>query len=306
MVKIKAARVPGSKNKKKFKGKKVATTPKRGSKVMLKRKFKSSGKGTAGSQVKGSDARLKIISRSRSNIVDARDKLVSLAKGSDARQKLVKIRNLKEGKVSYITQDLLKIQLIIVWSPNYSFQSDYYILLLQLDVKTTAGGAITITKTTKGQVVLTTKKKATPGSPKKLTNTSMQATNLPGQKNVRRNVGQGGVVSLSTKPKQESTFKSTVRGRGSTLSRNNGAQARSGSTVGGRPVQMARDRAARNEIQLSPRKLTRTIKGELSDAAKLDMELLNTRVNPVSNVKSAVLVSCCQLKLSPPILLRIV
>ena len=113
MVKIKAARVPGSKNKKKFKGKKVATTPKRGSKVMLKRKFKSSGKGTAGSQVKGSDARLKIISRSRSNIVDARDKLVSLAKGSDARQKLVKIRNLKEGKVSYITQHLLKIELII-------------------------------------------------------------------------------------------------------------------------------------------------------------------------------------------------
>ena len=112
MVKIKAARVPGSKNKKKFKGKKVATTPKRGSKVMLKRKFKSSGKGTAGSQVKGSDARLKIISRSRSNIVDARDKLVSLAKGSDARQKLVKIRNLKEGKVSYIAQHLLKIGLI--------------------------------------------------------------------------------------------------------------------------------------------------------------------------------------------------
>ena len=112
MVKIKAARVPGSNNKKKFKGKKVATTPKRGSKVMLKRKFKSSGKGTAGSQVKGSDARLKIISRSRSNIVDARDKLVSLAKGSDARQKLVKIRNLKEGKVSYITQHLLKIELI--------------------------------------------------------------------------------------------------------------------------------------------------------------------------------------------------
>ena len=113
MVKIKAARVPGSKNKKKFKGKKVATTPKRGSKVMLKRKFKSSGKGTAGSQAKGSDARLKIISRSRSNIVDARDKLVSLAKGSDARQKLVKIRNLKEGKVSYITQHLLKIELIL-------------------------------------------------------------------------------------------------------------------------------------------------------------------------------------------------
>ena len=113
MVKIKTARVPGSKNKKKLKGKKVVTTPKRGSKVMLKRKFKSSRKGSAGSQGKGSDARLKIISRNRSKVVDARDKLVSLAKGSDARQKLVKIRNLKEGKVSHITQPLLKIWIII-------------------------------------------------------------------------------------------------------------------------------------------------------------------------------------------------
>ena len=118
MVKIKAARVPGSKNKKKFKGKKVATTPKRGSKVMLKRKFKSSGKGTAGSQVKGSDARLKIISRSRSNIVDARDKLVSLAKGSDARQKLVKIRNLKTPPPPS-TQTLITHNALLLKLPNF-------------------------------------------------------------------------------------------------------------------------------------------------------------------------------------------
>ena len=45
------------------------------------------------------DARLKIIANNRSKVVDARDKLASLAKKTDARQKLQKIRNLKEGKV---------------------------------------------------------------------------------------------------------------------------------------------------------------------------------------------------------------
>ena len=45
------------------------------------------------------DARLKIIAKNRSKVVDARDKLASLAKKTDARQKLQKIRNFKEGKV---------------------------------------------------------------------------------------------------------------------------------------------------------------------------------------------------------------
>ena len=52
------------------------------------------------------DARLKIIAKNRSHMTDARDKLASLAKTTDARQKLVKIRNLKQGKVR---QKLLKI-----------------------------------------------------------------------------------------------------------------------------------------------------------------------------------------------------
>jgi len=249
MVKIKQGRVPVFKNKKKAQGSKLGT-PRSGSKTMLKKRFKGgSAKSPGGPQGRGSDARLKIISRNRSKVVDARDKLVSLAKGTDARQKLVKIRNLKEGK---------------------------------LDVKTTKGGAITITKTTKGQVVLTTKKKVANGSPKKTANLSTQARNLPlsSNKNVMRNVGRGGVVSLSTKPKQESTFKGQGQGRAGALLRDNGAQQRSASTVGGRPVLMARDRGARDDRQLSPRKLTRTIKGELSEAAKLDMELLSTRVNP--------------------------
>ena len=100
MVKIKPARVPVFKNKKKIQGKKVGTPRSGNKKAMLKRRFKGgSVKATGGPNAKGSDARLKIISRNRSKVVDARDKLVSLAQGSDARQKLVKIRNLKEGKV---------------------------------------------------------------------------------------------------------------------------------------------------------------------------------------------------------------
>ena len=49
------------------------------------------------------DARMKIIANNRSKVVDARDKLASLAKKTDARQKLQKIRNLKEGKVKRAT-----------------------------------------------------------------------------------------------------------------------------------------------------------------------------------------------------------
>jgi len=238
--------VPASKNNKKAQAfrKKKGLKAKSNNKTMLTRKFRSgSAKSPGGAKVTGGDARLKIISKNRSKVVDARDKLVSLAKTSDARQKLVKIRNLKEGK---------------------------------LDVKTTKGGAITITKTTKGQVLLTTKKNESAAT-KKSTNPSIQSRNLStSNKNVTRNVGRGGVVSLSTRPKQESTF----RGNASTRGRGNTAQSRPSSTVGGRPVLTARDRETRDNRQLSPRKLTRTIKGELSEAAKLDMELLNTRVNP--------------------------
>ncbi len=50
--------------------------------------------------MKGRDARLKIISKNRAGISDAREKLVKLAHGGgDARKKLEKIRNLKAGKV---------------------------------------------------------------------------------------------------------------------------------------------------------------------------------------------------------------
>jgi len=48
------------------------------------------------------DARLEIIKKKRSKVVDARDKLGEIARSTDAREKLQKIRNLKEGKVMLV------------------------------------------------------------------------------------------------------------------------------------------------------------------------------------------------------------
>ena len=79
--------------------------PRSGPRKMLKGRFK--GPALKLGAANGSDARLKIISKNRSKLVDARDKLVSLAKGSDARQKLVKLRNLREGKVCLLMDQLM-------------------------------------------------------------------------------------------------------------------------------------------------------------------------------------------------------
>lgn len=48
------------------------------------------------------DARLNIIQKRRSQIVDARDRLGQLARGTDARDKLKRIRLIKQGKVTII------------------------------------------------------------------------------------------------------------------------------------------------------------------------------------------------------------
>merc|ERR1711936_754733 len=78
------------------------------------------------------DARNVLHAKSRKEMLatDARNKLAKIAKGVDARQKLEKIRNLKEGK---------------------------------FDVKKTKQGGITIVTTTQGQIQLTTKKKSQNG-----------------------------------------------------------------------------------------------------------------------------------------------
>ena len=64
------------------------------------KKFASVQSRLGGGVKAGGDARLKIIAKNRSKVTDARDKLGLLAKTTDARQKLEKIRNLKQGKVT--------------------------------------------------------------------------------------------------------------------------------------------------------------------------------------------------------------
>jgi len=204
-------------------------------KASNKNKAKASKGGGGGPKAaKGGDARLKIIARNRGKVRDARDKLVSLnhAAGVDARAKLTKIRNLKKG---------------------------------MLEQKTTAGGAITITKTTQGKTVLTTKKKAK----------SSSNNGTSSAKNVTKTVGRGGAITLKTKNKIRATLTGVARA--------SARAGQAGAAPGARRGQTTSNAASRKRPSAagSSRSLTRTIKGEMSEAARLDMELMNTRVDPV-------------------------
>jgi len=108
------------------------------------------------------DARNILHAKSRKQMLatDARDKLVKLAKDTDARQKLEKIRNLKEGK---------------------------------FDVKKTKQGGITIVTTTQGQIQLTTKKKSKNGG------SGTQVNRNKIGRNLKKSVNQTGKISLNTK-----------------------------------------------------------------------------------------------------------
>lgn len=199
----------------------------------------------------GADARFKIIAKNRGKVKDARDRLVSLnhASGVDARNKLTKIRNLKKG---------------------------------MLDVKTTAGGAITISKTTQGKTVLTTKKKT--GTPKK--NSGGGGSII--SKNVTKTVSRAGIVSLKTKNKTQATLTGVARGK---VAQGYASAVRKTAPTG-RTAQVGRTASAARPASAGPirkravpantkRNLTRTIQGEMSEAARLDEELMNTRVDPV-------------------------
>ena len=174
----------------------------------------------AAPSVKGKkgDARNKLIKLHRNSMTDARDQLVRLARKTDARQKLDKIRNLKQGK---------------------------------LDVK--KRGAITITTTTAGKLELSTKKKQQQQKPKP-------------QSNITKRVGKGGVVKVTTN-KNKNKVQSTVN-KVTTIN------------AAGKKKVISVAAAARPQRQ-RPVKLTRTIKGEMSESAKLDAELMSTHVDPV-------------------------
>jgi len=132
-------------------------------------------------EVKGNDARLKLIKKQMGEITDARDILAYKARGTDARDKLKQIRNLKQGK---------------------------------LDEKTTQNGGITITTTTKGKVLLTTKRKELQKAKAKKDNKRpMAGMNAQPGGGPRTPVGRGGARSQQMQ-QQTRSAPGRIRGGG--------------------------------------------------------------------------------------------
>ena len=133
---------------------------------------------------------------------------------------------------------------------------------LQLDVKTTAGGAITISKTTQGKTVLTTKKKT--GTPKKNSGGGGGIIS----KNVTKTVSRAGIVSLKTKNKTQATLTGVARGK---VAQGYASAVRKTAPTG-RAAQVGRTASAARPASAGPirkravpantkRNLTRTIQG---------------------------------------------
>lgn len=135
-----------------------------------------SGKGKLNKSKGGiRDARLKLIKKNRRSVGDARDKLVKLAKTTDARQKLEKIRNLKDGK---------------------------------FDVKKTKKGGITITTTMAGKMVLTTRKNDKSSGKNGSTTTKKSIG-----KNLTQTSKNGKISGIQTKSKAAAASKSSSAAR---------------------------------------------------------------------------------------------
>ena len=153
----------------KTKNRKLQGTPVGKAKYNQKNKVVSKIKKKAlGTKIKAKfDARNVLHAKSRKEMLatDARNKLAKIAKGGDARQKLEKIKNLKEGK---------------------------------FDVKKTKKGGITIVTTTKGQLQLTTKKKELAKNKASGNQVNKDKVSKIG-KNLTKSVNSAGKISLSTK-----------------------------------------------------------------------------------------------------------
>jgi len=190
------------------------------------------------------DARNVLHAKSRRQMLtgDARDKLAKIAKGTDARQKLEKIRNLKEGK---------------------------------FDVKKTKKGGITIVTTTQGQLQLTTKKNVVQlaaGKNKSGKNGQNNQVNKDKVskigKNLTKSVNQAGKISLSTKPKNSTLTASSLNTKNSAIKKRKAAILQEKGRLALKP-------ATAGKLQV------RVKQQPMSRAARLDDELINTHVDPV-------------------------
>ena len=216
-----------------------------------------------------SDARAVLLAKRKRQMMaggDARDRLGQMAKTTDARAKITKIRNIKQGKVGFTRETAMNMS-----NENRTHS-------LQLDVKKTAKGRITITTTTRGKTVLTTRKKeAAAGAVKRAFAAATgvataRPTVAPAAVRSRqigsltRRVGRGGQISLTTRD-AGSALRPTV-----VAPRQVPAAARRSAPAARAPAARFLDR---DEEVFRPREetfkpLTRTIKGTMSRAAQLD------------------------------------
>ena len=212
----------------------------------------------------GGDARSVLLAKRKRKMVDARDRLGQMAKTTDARAKIDKIRNIKQGKVITI---------------SFVFISRFTnVALLQLDVKKTSKGRITITTTTRGNVVLTTRKKeavaAAATVKRAFLSATAAATARPAAQSrqigsLTRRVGRGGQISLSTR-KAGSALRPTAAARQVPARRSAPAHPLARSYLDREETFRPRE-TFRSREETFP--LTRTIRGTMSAAAKLDGRL---------------------------------
>jgi len=198
------------------------------------------GRGAGGAVV--GDARQKIIQANRVKTGDARDKLGKIAKNMDARQKLEKLRNMKEGK---------------------------------LEVKQVGG--ITVTKKLDGKLTLSTKGGAGPGEVKKSAN--FKEVKQIGR--LTKTVSSSGQVTLSSKSGSGGSVTAGGMRSGGRSQEKGQVQGRSRSE-GGRPgssgsVLRGTSGGERGEQKENMR---RSVGGLSRDIDRLDDELLNARVDP--------------------------
>ena len=246
------------------------------------------------------DARNRLISKQRASMGDARDRLAMMAKQTDARDKLKKIRNLKQGKVRGCN----------AWNAFATCSNNS--IPFQFEVK--KRGNITLTTTTKGDLVLTTKKKeaavaaasrsksgaasaagrtktaagvriaaraaalAASATSRATRRAGAAATTVTKSGSLTKRVGRGGSLAITTK--KTGTALKAVPKSPATAAAARGATRKPGRGAGPSAA-VPRGRKEQQQQRGSGKPLTRTIKGELSESARLDEELLNTTVDPL-------------------------
>jgi len=254
----KARKMAKIKKNSKTKNRKLQGTPVGKAKYNQKNKVVSKIKKKAlGTKIKAKfDARNVLHAKSRKEMLatDARNKLAKIAKGGDARQKLEKIKNLKEGK---------------------------------FDVKKTKKGGITIVTTTKGQLQLTTKKKELAKNKASGNQVNKDKVSKIG-KNLTKSVNSAGKISLSTKKAPTPQSKAALTKNSALKKLKKQPQPTSKARAGPGRVQAVKQtmsRAARLDDELinthvDPVVIKRTVRQSIRDRSRSPLSAHHYRERP--------------------------